>query len=152
MTCRARFAFITALLLLPVTAAVSQAVDDGGVDPPAPTEAVDAGRVDLAAPAEVVDAQRAYWRERFRTARDVVSEARGRYTLAQEAYGTMRHREGDRGDKKAQVMQELTSSGVALADAEAGLKDLFEAARKAGVPPGWMRMNPGLDSPAASPN
>jgi hypothetical protein len=35
-----------------------------------------------------------------------------------------------------------------LEDSEKALKELFESARRAGVPPGWMRMER-LGSPAA---
>ena len=137
MMFRALFALIATLLLQPAPAGADHLVDDS--------------RVDLTAPTAVVDAQRERWRERLRKARGTVAEARVRHTRAEDAYGVMRHRPGERGAEKAQVMTELTNSKSALADAEAALRDLISTARTAGVPPGWMRL-PRPDSPAAPPN
>lgn len=129
---------LLAALLLPSATASAAAGDSDGDD--ATTAVTDLERVDLGAPAEIVDAQREQWAERFRAARDAVAEARLRNALAQDAYREMRHRRNQTGEEKERILAEIGDSEVALVDAEAALKELFEAARRAGVPPGWMRM------------
>jgi hypothetical protein len=97
-----------------------------------------ADRVDLGASDSAIAAQRARWQTRFHDARQAVVDAHLRHIDAMEAYRHMRHRDRERGEEKVRVMEELRASEVALAEAEAALDTLLAAARRAGVPPGWM--------------
>ena len=95
-------------------------------------------------------AEREHWVEQIRNAQDELGTARQRYDRALEAYRRMRHRASMRGGKKAEVMQERDDAKAALDAAERGLEELLESARRAGVPPGWIRdaMEPEPASPA----
>jgi hypothetical protein len=107
--------------------------------------------VDDSATADI-DKQKQVWQARFRQSRERVTAARSRHAAAVDAYKQMRHRRRDRGDEKAMILAELTASEVALMDAETSLKELFEEARRAGVPPGWMRMKRGQVPAAPEPS
>ena len=94
------------------------------------------------------EAQKEMWQARFRTAREAVATQRVRRQEALDAYTQMRHRRRERGDEKQRILEELTASEVALEASENALEELFEEARRAGVPPGWIRTARD-DSPAA---
>jgi hypothetical protein len=94
------------------------------------------------------EAQKEMWQARFRVARTAVATQRIRRQAAHDAYTQMRHRRRERGDEKQKILQELTASEMALEASENALEELFEEARRAGVPPGWIRTARG-DSPAA---
>ncbi len=93
-------------------------------------------------------AQKEMWQGRFRAAREAVATQRVRHQEALDAYKQMRHRRRERGEEKQKTLEELTASEVALEASENALEELFEEARRAGVPPGWTRTEHG-DSPAA---
>jgi len=90
--------------------------------------------------ADAIEVQKAQWSSRFREAREAVVEARRRHAEALDAYKQARHHRRERGVEKAKVLEELAASAVALEEAEIALEELFEPARRAGVPPGWIRM------------
>ena len=110
------------------------------------TRAADDPAVDEAS----YEARKEMWQGRFRTAREAVVAARARHREALEAYAQMRHRRRERGEEKQKILEELTASEVALEESENSLEELFESARRAGVPPGWMRME--RDEPPAAPD
>jgi chromosome segregation ATPase len=93
-------------------------------------------------------AQKEMWQGRFQAAREAVATQRARRQEALDAYKQMRHRRRQRGEEKQQILEELTAAEVALEESESALEELYESARRAGVPPGWTRMQRG-DSPAA---
>jgi hypothetical protein len=106
------------------------------------------------------EAQKEMWQARFRAARTAVETQRVRRQEALDAYTQMRHRRRERGDEKQRILEELTASEVALEASENALEELFEEARRAGVPPGWIRTarddspaarEPGPDDPGALP-
>jgi hypothetical protein len=106
------------------------------------------------------EAQKEMWQARFRAAREAVATQRVRRQEALDAYAQMRHRRRERGDEKQRILEELTASEVALEASENALEELFEEARRAGVPPGWIRTarddspaarEPGPDDPGALP-
>jgi hypothetical protein len=107
---------------------------------PEPTDAV------------ALEAQKEQWQSRFRAARAAVAEARERQRAARDAYAKMRHRGKQRGDAKRQILAELSASETALEDAQSALEEMFETARRAGVPPGWMRMPHGENPAAPEPS
>ncbi len=96
----------------------------------------------------VMDAERELWQTRFLEAREAVAKARARRQTAVEEYRRLRHRRRKRGEEKQKGFDEFTASEAALERADAALEDLFETARRAGVPRGWMRLRGG-DVPAA---
>lgn len=94
-------------------------------------------------------AEREHWVERIRSAQTELGSARERHDRALAAYRQMRHRASVRGAEKAAVMQEREEAKAALSAAESNLEELLESARRAGVPPGWIRdaMEPEPASP-----
>jgi hypothetical protein len=91
------------------------------------------------------EGDRQAWEERFREARRALAEAQARHDGAIAAYKKMRSRNKARGDAKVAILTEREEAKAALAEAEQSLQALTEQARRAGVPPGWLR------SPAAWP-
>jgi hypothetical protein len=79
------------------------------------------------------------WVDAIRDAREELAAARGRYEEARKAYSRMRQRRKARGARKAELVQERDQAAAALAEAERGLEQLLLSARRAGVPPGWIR-------------
>jgi len=113
----------------------------------------------LAAPAGAASAaggssagpDKASWVARLRDARDGLSRARQRYDSAVTAYGKMRHRGKTRGEPREAIRNERAEAREALDAAEHHLDAVLESARRAGVPPGWLREALGdEDAPPAS--
>lgn len=86
-------------------------------------------------------AQREQWQQRVIQARAKVRSARERLATAEARYSRMRSREKTRGEAKEAIEQELEEARRALAAAEQELEALPEVARRAGVPPGWLRID-----------
>ena len=82
---------------------------------------------------------RVQWQNRQLEAIHNVENARGRYRAASVEYQQMRHRRRMRGERKAQVIAEHDAAREALEEAKRALADFNEKARRAGVPPGWLR-------------
>ena len=91
-------------------------------------------QMEVAAPTD-----RATWVEAIRDAREELAAARARYEEARKAYSKMKQRRKVRGAKKEALVQERDEAAEALAEAERGLEQLLESARRAGVPPGRIR-------------
>lgn len=92
------------------------------------------------------EGDRAAWQERFREARRALAEAEARDAAALESYRKMKRRNQARGDAKVAIVSEREEARAALEKATADLEALTEEARRAGVPPGWLR------DPAARPD
>jgi multidrug resistance efflux pump len=92
-------------------------------------------------------ADRTTWVEEIRDAREDLAAARARYEEARKAYSKMKQRRKARGAKKEALVQERDEAAAALAEAERDLEQLLQSARRAGVPPGWIReaMEPETD-------
>jgi PAS domain-containing protein len=88
------------------------------------------------------------WQKRIREAREDLAQARARSEAALRAYTEVRHRGRGGGARKQQALKERKEAEVALAEAERRLEELLDQARRAGVPPGWIRDASG-PSPAA---
>ena len=84
-------------------------------------------------------AERERWEQQLGEARRTLAAARERHEAAELAYKRMRHRNRERGAAKAAILAERDEAVRALAEAEQGLEALREEARRAGVPPGWLR-------------
>jgi hypothetical protein len=95
---------------------------------------------------------REQWRARLLTANQEVASAQKRNTAALRTYEIMRHRRRPRGEGKQVIMDELELTREELASAQQKLEKIEKAARRAGVPPSWLRFDPAeLDVPAAVP-
>jgi len=79
------------------------------------------------------------WVQAIRDAREELASARWRYEEARKSYGQMKHQRKARGARKADLVQERDEAAAALAKAESDLEQLLVSARRAGVPPGWIR-------------
>ncbi|MBW2691694.1 MAG: hypothetical protein JRE57_03540 [Deltaproteobacteria bacterium] len=95
---------------------------------------------------------RAQWRAPLLVANQEVASAQKRNTAALQAYEIMRHRRRPRGEGKQEIMDALEVTREELAAAQQKLEKIEKAARRAGVPPSWLRFDPAeLDVPAAVP-
>lgn len=94
------------------------------------------------------DVQRATIQEHHAERVRAVEEARARQESAEVAYKRMRHRRNDRGETKAAILAEREAANEALAQAERDLEQFLDQARRAGIPPGWLRNNPQLNQTA----
>ena len=94
-------------------------------------------------------AQREHWQKTFALARTDLDQAKQRLNEAQLAYQNMRHRRRVRGDEKQQIIDELEAAEAALPRAQTAVDAATIAARRAGVPPGWIRANRDAALPAA---
>ena len=120
-----RPALATALAALALAAAAAGA----RAEPPAPRPV----------PIEPTAADRNAWQQRVRDARDDVVRADSRQREAELAYDRMRHRDHPRGKGAAGVLAERTAAREDAGAAHAWLDEVLEQARRAGVPPGWLR-------------
>ena len=87
----------------------------------------------------VAPTDRATWVNAIRDAREDLAAARARYEEARKAYSKMKQRRKARGARKEALVHERDEAAEALAEAEHGLVQLLQSARRAGVPPGWIR-------------
>lgn len=79
------------------------------------------------------------WVKRIRDARGELASAHARYEKAVHAYSEMRHRRHERGEAKLAIIDEQEAARGAITQAARKLDALLEEARRAGVPPGWIR-------------
>ncbi len=79
------------------------------------------------------------WQKRIDEARDELAQARARHEAALAAYRDLRHRRRARGARKQAALKERSEAEAALDEAERRLEELLQQARRAGVPPGWIR-------------
>lgn len=102
-----------------------------------------------ASPAESPGAK-TEWVKRIADAQHALDGAHTRYAQAIESYGNLRHRRRQRGAAKREVLDEREAARVEVDVATRALEETLLAARRAGVPPGWVREALGDDwSPAA---
>jgi hypothetical protein len=107
---------------------------------PGALPAAAADEVDAASAEPTADeAQKTAWQDELREKLDALAEARRRRDAALLAYKQVRHRDRVRGEPKQEAERELEAAGSALADAEERLDEFHARARRAGVPPGWLR-------------
>ena len=95
------------------------------------------------------EAERVAWQERIAQARAALDEAQRRSDAAEAAVQKMRHRRKPRGDAREALFAERDAARTDHAEAERALAELLEQARRAGVPPGWLRADeaPPADAP-----
>lgn len=83
--------------------------------------------------------QRAYWQERKAELERTYEEARLRFERAEAEYSRGRRANRAKGERRAELKRDLAEARKALAQAESELEAFPEEARRAGVPPGWIR-------------
>jgi len=79
------------------------------------------------------------WRDRVAEARAEVERAHERRDTAEKAVDRMRHSHHPRGAAREALLAEREEARAGVTGAEKALEDLLEQARRAGVPPGWLR-------------
>jgi ribonuclease HI len=94
-----------------------------------------------------VQRDRSAWQAELRGALAALETARARQATAEQAYSDARHRRRARGATKAAILAERERAAEAVVQAERNLENLYERARAAGVPPGWLRLR---DEPGAA--
>ncbi len=116
------------------------------------TAPVVAGNTALQAAAQARPAEHDVWVDRLLEARESVEDARERVAKSRVSYSRMRARNKLRGEKRQELTAERDSAARDIEAAEARLERLLEEARRAGVPPGWIReaMAGFAESPAAA--
>ena len=85
------------------------------------------------------DRTRKAWQDRYRNAIDRERAARIELEAAQAAYNRGRHRQKLRGDKRVRALERIRLAEQELAEATRDLERVPDEARRAGVPPGWLR-------------
>lgn len=101
-----------------------------------------------ASPHETATSREA-WVQRIADAQQTVDAAHTRYAQAIRSYGQMRHRRRARGERKADVLIEQEAARGDVSRATRQLEETLEAARRAGIPPGWVREGLAQNSAAA---
>ena len=96
------------------------------------------------------DSRRQQWITKFTQAYRDVAEAQVRHEKAIEAFTRAKHRNRARGERRAELEREIAEAEAALAKAQERMRNLSEVARRAGVPPGWIRA--ARDSVPAAPS
>jgi hypothetical protein len=81
-----------------------------------------------------------YWRGRVLDSRARLDAARKRHGAALTAYQDMRRRRHPRGEAAAEIEAEFEAAKLELEQSEAAVEALDEEARRAGAPPGWLRV------------
>jgi len=99
-------------------------------------------------PALVDESERESWQERVAGARAELERAQKRRDAADTAVDRMRHRKHPRGEAREALFTEREAARAGLAEAERALDETLDEARRAGVPPGWLRA-PAAQAPAA---
>ena len=89
--------------------------------------------------ADVPDSEKPEWQQRYRDLLDTASEAASRYEVANAIYTKNRQINRKRGEARQSINTELQEAQIGLAEARAALQEFPEEARRAGVPPGWLR-------------
>jgi hypothetical protein len=95
------------------------------------------------APGSVDEAEEAdeetRWRERHQQMLSAVADAERRSAEAQGQRSMLGDRYSYRGRSRAQILSDVESAGRALEKAQRDLDRFYEEARRADVPPGWVR-------------
>ena len=111
-----------------------------------------AAGVKTEAPQTQVSPDRDAWVNRIREAREQLTTAQARYATAMRNYGQMMHRRRERGQEKLDVLAAREAARTEVTEAQQRVDALREEARRAGVPPGWLRDAMAGPDPAAPAN
>jgi hypothetical protein len=81
-----------------------------------------------------------YWRGRVLDSRARLDAARKRHAAALTAYQNMRRHRHPRGEAATEIEAGFEAATLELEQSEAAVEALDEEARRAGAPPGWLRV------------
>lgn len=81
----------------------------------------------------------ASWQGRYQSLLEKVETARHRVERAEAEYSSNRHHRRLRGEPRRKLLDERADAESELRQAEQKLEAVQEEARRAGVPPGWLR-------------
>ena len=81
----------------------------------------------------------AAWRAKLDEGHDLLLAAHQRLEVARDTYEDWRQRKYPRGVRKERLVREVSEAEAAVGEAQVAWQDLFEEARRAGVPPGVLR-------------
>ena len=90
-------------------------------------------------PPSFTDLERRVWQQRYRGLLQQIEQAQLDLDTARGAYNKRRQRERLRGEHRKQAVAAIEEAETRLRDAQQGLDELPDEARKAGIPPGWLR-------------
>jgi hypothetical protein len=107
-----------------------------------------------ASPAEARDDRREaqskrHWQNRYVTAKTRVIEAQDQLKVHRTALRKARQRDRLKGEHRTKILGDLEDAREELETAKLELAELPEIARRAGIPPGWLRE---IDNRQASKN
>lgn len=108
------------------------------------------GPIGAPAAAAEEEQEREVWQELVSRAKRRLEQSRARYQEALANYSKMR-RQHARGDPKVTALEERAAAEAEYLEAKRAWEELPEQARRAGVPPGWLRLPDGSDPAAPSP-
>ena len=89
------------------------------------------------------------WVGRIQDAQERVHTAQDLYVTTMLSYRQMRHHRRVRGEEKLYILTLRKAAQNKLTAAEDNLSQILEEARRAGVPPGWVRDAMAEQNPAA---
>lgn len=84
----------------------------------------------------------AWWHQYALTLHREAADAQARYDEVMAEYTRLRTSHRDRGEPKVEILKQKEEAEAALRAAEERLAGLEDEARRAGVPPGWVRIFP----------
>jgi hypothetical protein len=94
----------------------------------------------LEARAEASEAARkAEWQQRYRSLVRSVEQLRTELEENRAAYSKAKQRDRLQGSRREQLVEQIASNEKRLAELETELAAFPDEARRAGVPPGWLR-------------
>ena len=85
------------------------------------------------------DLERRVWQQRYRGLLQQVEQAQLDLETARAAYNKRRQRERLRGEHRKQAVAAIEEAEARLDGVQEQLEELPDEARKAGIPPGWLR-------------
>ncbi|MCG8588153.1 MAG: hypothetical protein MJE66_02600 [Proteobacteria bacterium] len=85
------------------------------------------------------EVEKARWQELYRALWEAVDEAEAKIAATQEKYRDGRQKRRLRGEEKALLLEEMKAARAERTKAREELERFPEDARRAGVPPGWLR-------------
>ena len=80
-----------------------------------------------------------YWQKRYEMVLARKATAEARIAESEKIIRKARQRERHQGDERSEVMAELKSAERELAEVKKLIAEFPDTARRAGVPPGWLR-------------
>ena len=93
----------------------------------------------LPAAGDVREADKESWQQRYLELLTAVDDATSRLEVGRGTYSKAKQRGRLQGDRKRELLESISQAEADLASASEALENFPEEARRAGVPPGWLR-------------